>query len=154
MVGKTGKMTNTINLLKMWLIYLLKSKIGGYMIQEKIKIPVWVALEADVLVCKNLSSTEKVLYGIIAALSNNSQKKCFATNKYFSKILDITPRDVQYCLSELKRLKFIEIEVENNKRSITTVVNSFLEYRQNKLRTNHQEYLEVLEYDWLNDEIK
>lgn len=121
---------------------------------ERIKIPVWVALEADVLVCKKLSSTEKVLYGIIAALSNNSQKKCFATNNYFARILNITSRDVQYCLRKLKKLKFIDIEIENNRRSITTVVNSFLEYRQNKLKLKHQEYQDVLDYDWLNDEIQ
>ena len=121
---------------------------------EKLKIPVWVALEADVLVCKKLSSTEKVLYGIIAALSNNSQKKCFATNNYFAKILNITPRDVQYCLKKLKRLKFINIEIQSNRRIITTVVNSFLEYRKEKLQLKFSEYQDILEYDWLNEEFE
>lgn len=121
---------------------------------EKIKIPVWVALEADVLVCKNLSSTEKVLYGIIAALSNNSQKKCFANNSYFAKILNIQKREVQYCLKKLYKLKFIDIKYDEDKRCITTVINSFLEYRQNKLKIKYQEYQDVLEYDWLNEEIQ
>lgn len=121
---------------------------------EKIKIPVWVALEADVLVCKNLSSTEKVLYGIIAALSNNPQKKCFANNNYFAKILNIQKREVQYCLKKLYKLKFIDIKYDDDKRSITTVVNSFLEYRQNKLKLKHQEYLDFADYDWLNEEFE
>lgn len=118
---------------------------------ERIKIPVWVALEAEILICKKLSSTEKVLYGIIAAICNSSYKKCFATNRYFSKILDITPREVQYCLKKLNNLKFINIEFQNEKRIITTVVNSFLEYRENKLLNNHQEYLDISDYDWLNE---
>ena len=123
---------------------------------EKIKIPAWVALEADVLVCKKLTNTEKVLYAIIAALSNNSKKKCFANNSYFAKMLNIKNREVQYCLKKLYKLKFIDIKYDdnNNRRSITTVVNSFLEYRKEKLQLKFNEYQDILEYDWLNEEFE
>ena len=120
--------------------------------KNKIKIPAWVALEADVLICNKLNNTEKVLYAFISALSNNSDKKCFATNKYLSLVLNISEREVQYCLSKLKELNLIEINLkECNKRTITTTVNAFLEYRKEKTKELREVEREILEYDWLTD---
>lgn len=119
--------------------------------QKQIKIPPWVALEAEILICKKLSSTEKVLYGIIAAICNSPEKKCYSQNRYFGNILDITPREVQYCIKKLEKLGFIKINFVDGKRIITTVINSFLEYRERKLLENHQEYLNIADYDWLMD---
>ena len=122
--------------------------------KNKIKIPAWVALEADVLICNKINNTEKVLYAFISALSNNSDKQCFATNKYFSIVLGIGEREVQYCLSKLKKLNLIRIELkENSKRTITTTVNAFLEYRKEKTEELKEINNEILEYDWLNEEI-
>lgn len=121
--------------------------------KNKIKIPTWVALEADVLICNKLNNTEKVLYAFISALSNNSDKECFATNKYFSLVLGIGEREVQYCLSKLKELNLIKIDLkECNKRTITTTVNAFLEYRREKTQELKEVDREILEFDWLNTE--
>lgn len=120
---------------------------------NKIKMPAWVALEADVLLCNKLNNTEKVLYAFISALSNNAQKKCFATNKYLSIVLGISEREIQYCLVKLKQLKLINTEIDNNnKRSITTTVNAFLEYRKAKIRDLNTKSKELMDYDWLNEE--
>lgn len=116
---------------------------------ENMRVPIWVSIEADVLVCKNLTSTEKVLYALISALSNNDKKKCFATNKYLGLVLDIDIRNVQYCLKKLKELKLIEVQFCNNKRTITTTVNSFINYRQKKVKGLERN--PIIDYDWLND---
>lgn len=120
-----------------------------YIENNKIKVPVWVAIEGDVLISSDLTSTEKILYALISALSNNEHKKCFATNKYLGAVLNISSRDIQFCLKKLCELKLVEIKTENNKRSLTTTVNAFISYRHKKIFTNH----EILDYDWLNDDI-
>lgn len=116
---------------------------------NNIRVPVWVSIEADILVSNDLTSTEKVLYALISALSNNDKKKCFATNKYLGSVLDIKERNVQYCLKKLKDLKLIDIHFENNKRTITTTVNSFIDYRHKKVHNSEKNI--IFDYDWLND---
>ena len=117
---------------------------------NNVDVPAWVCIEADVLVSNALTSTEKVLYALISALSNNEKKKCFATNKYLGSVLDIKERNVQYCLKKLRDLKLIEFQFENNRRFITTTVNSFIDYRQKKV--NNSENNPIINYDWLNDD--
>ena len=120
--------------------------------ENKIKIPAWVALEADILICDKLNNTEKVLYAFISALSNNEDKQCIAHNKYFSIVLGISEREVQYCLSKLKELNLIRIDLkDNSKRTITTTVNAFLEYRKEKIKSLKEVNKNILEFDWLNE---
>lgn len=117
---------------------------------NNIKVPIWVCIEADILVSNVLTSTEKVLYALISALSNNDHKKCFATNKYLGSVLDINERNVQYCLKKLKDLKLIDIHLDNNKRTITTTVNSFIDYRQKKVHSSEKN--PILNYNWLEED--
>ena len=116
---------------------------------NNVDVPAWVCIEADVLVSNALTSTEKVLYALISALSNNEKKKCFATNKYLGSVLDIKERNVQYCLKKLRDLKLIEFQFKNNRRFITTTVNSFIDYRQKKVHSSERN--PIIDYDWLND---
>lgn len=118
----------------------------------KSQLPTWIALEADVIICKNLNSTDKVLYALICALSNNSEKRCSSHNNYFSKVLGITTRQVQRSLMKLKENNLIKIEIENGfRRYITTSINAYLKYRQAKTKLMSELNKEINSYDWLND---
>ena len=70
-----------------------------------------------VLSDKNLSSTEKLLMGLIVSLilKNNY---CFASNKYFANNLNISVRTVTLVLSKLKLEEYIFVKTDNGRRKI------------------------------------
>ena len=57
---------------------------------------------------KDISSTEKLLWGEIWSLSDNKEW-CFASNKHFSVFLGVQVRHMQKLLSNLEKMKFITI---------------------------------------------
>lgn len=111
------------------------------------KFSTFIALETDVLLDKRLTSTEKILYSIICALSNNNTKCCYAKNKYISSLANINERQLQYCLKHLKELNLITVEFNQNIRKITPTINKFLEFRKNKIKN-----IDLFDYDWLESE--
>ncbi len=111
------------------------------------KFSTFIALETDVLLDKRLTSTEKILYSIICALSNNNTKCCYAKNEYICKLINLKERQLKYSLKKLKELNYIKVEIRNgNKRKITTTVNKFLEYRQSRTQN-----IELFDFDWLEE---
>ena len=62
---------------------------------------------------KELSDKEKLLYSEITALSNKNGY-CFASNKYFAELYDVTPIWISKCINHLKELGFIDIELIKN----------------------------------------
>ncbi len=73
-------------------------------------------IPATVRYDKRLKSAEKLLYGEITALSN-CYGYCFATNKYFADLYNVTPHTVSQWLSHLNKLYYIKIDLiksENN----------------------------------------
>lgn len=68
----------------------------------------------------NISPTSKLLYSIIFGLCSKSL--CYATNEYFAKLLGVTVRQVQNCLSELKKNEFIAVREDKNNRYIMAKV--------------------------------
>ena len=112
------------------------------------KLPVFIAIETDVLLDKRLTSTEKILYSIICALANNTTKSCFANNKYICKLINLNKRQLVYCLNKLKKLNYITVVIKDgNKRQITPTINSFLSLRNEKIKN-----IQLIDYDWLNGE--
>lgn len=76
---------------------------------EKKKLKgVWIPLE--ILNNDNLSDKEKILYSIILSLSIETGY-CYANNRYFSKILNITMGRVSKLISSLKNKGFIEVKL-------------------------------------------
>lgn len=53
---------------------------------------------------------ERLLYGEITALTNRNGY-CFATNKYFAELYDVTVETISRWISHLQRLGFIKIEI-------------------------------------------
>lgn len=118
---------------------------------ENINIPNFIAIESDLLLDKNLSSTDKIAYAIICALSNNRDCACYATNKYICKLLHIKERQLRNCLNHLKQCNYVIITFIKNKRLIKPTINKFLENRKNA-NNQTQEFFEFFDYDWLNND--
>lgn len=60
---------------------------------------------------KDLSSTSKLIYAEITALCNE-KGYCWATNKYFSDLFDISIRQVQNIIKQLCDKNFIKVIIE------------------------------------------
>lgn len=69
---------------------------------------------------KNLSATSKLLYMVIFHCCTKSD--CFATNEYFSALLNVGDRQIRNCLKELKEANFISIRQDKKARYISALV--------------------------------
>lgn len=111
----------------------------------------FIVIEWDVLECRDLTNTEKVLYGYIVALSQKNGY-CFASNNILCDLVGIKKRQLIYCLLKLQKLNFILIKKEKIKdksiRIIKPTINQFIEYRD---KQNKKHKKELIDYDWLND---
>lgn len=111
-------------------------------------IPAFVAIESDVLLDKSLTNTDKIVYGVIGALSNNKYCACYATNEYICQLVNVEKRQLKYCLKNLKKYNYIIVEITKNKRLIKPTVNRFLQERRH---SNNNTNDDVFYYDWLNN---
>jgi len=83
---------------------------------KHIEIPVEVVRD------NSISSTSKVLMGLITTLSMKDGY-CYASNKYLGNILNVSIRTITSCLSSLKKRGFIYIRDIYNKRRIYVAKN-------------------------------
>ena len=65
---------------------------------------------------KELNDKEKLLYSEITALSNKNGY-CYASNKYFAELYDVTPVWISKCINHLKELGFIDVEIIKNENN-------------------------------------
>lgn len=77
----------------------------------------YAIIPATVRYDKKLSSTAKLMYSEITALSNK-YGYCCASNKYFANLYEISIRQVQNILSELNTQNYINVVCENQQRFI------------------------------------
>ena len=69
---------------------------------------------------KDLSSNEKVLYGVLSGLMSK-YGFCWASNRYIADQAGMNIRQVQRCLEHMKSLNYIIVEIEHhNERKIWT----------------------------------
>ena len=73
----------------------------------------YAILTADVRYCPDLSSSEKLLYAEITALSNK-EGFCKASNKYFAELYHSTDVTISRQISNLEKQGFIRIEYDKN----------------------------------------
>lgn len=90
---------------------------------ENINPSYFSILTADVRYNKKLSSSEKIFFSEISALTN-LKGYCTATNDYFSKLYDVSTRTIQNWLSNLESLNLIVVRYENSMRYIFIRLNS------------------------------
>lgn len=70
----------------------------------------YAVIPSGVRYCKELKFAERLLYGEITALTNRNGY-CFATNKYFAELYNVTIETISRWISHLQRLGFIKIEI-------------------------------------------
>ena len=77
---------------------------------------IWIPIE--ILLDKNLSDKEKLIYSLIIFLSQDN-KYCFCTNNTISGLLNISITQVSKLINSLKNKKYINIKIiykENSKQ--------------------------------------
>lgn len=76
-------------------------------------------IPTEIIINKELSSTNKLLYAIISSLTNE-KGYCWASNKYLGEMLDISERQIIKNINKLEKENLIRIDVKDNwKRKIT-----------------------------------
>lgn len=71
----------------------------------------YAVIPASVRYDSRLKPNEKLLYGEITALSNKTGL-CYATNKYFSELYEVSVETISRYISHLKELDYIDTELE------------------------------------------
>lgn len=77
----------------------------------------FIAVPRIILSDGNCSSTDKLIFGIINSLSFK-KGYCYANNKYFENLLGLSTKTISNSLSNLKKLKYIDIEYLGRKRIV------------------------------------
>ena len=76
-----------------------------------VEVPVVVLLDED------LSTTTKLLMGLITTLSMQ-EGFCFASNRYLSNLMKVSRRTITSCIASLRKKNYIRVESEPNARRI------------------------------------
>ena len=76
-----------------------------------VEVPVVVLLDED------LSTTTKLLMGLITTLSMQ-EGFCYASNKYLSNLMKVSRRTITSCIASLRKKNYIRVESEPNTRRI------------------------------------
>lgn len=77
----------------------------------------YVQVPTIVLLDEDISSTAKLLMGLITTLSMQ-EGFCYASNKYLSNLMKVSKRTITSCITSLRTKKYIRIECEPNIRRI------------------------------------
>ena len=77
----------------------------------------YVEVPMIVLIDEDISSTSKLLMGLITTLTMK-EGFCYASNKYLSNLLKVSRRTITSCISSLKRKNYIKVENDPNMRKI------------------------------------
>ena len=79
------------------------------------EINYYSVIPATVRYCKELKANEKILYSEITALANKNGY-CYAQNKYFAELYNVTTHTVSQWVSHIQSLGFIEVEIIKNEK--------------------------------------
>lgn len=95
-------------------------------------------MPAEILLDEKLSDKEKIILSMILYLSEEN-KCCFASNKYFASIVNVTANRISKIISSLKTKEYINIKLkyktdskEIEKRQIIPMVKNINRYCQNQ----------------------
>lgn len=73
----------------------------------------YAVIPANVRYDKDLTANAKLLYGEITALAQKNGT-CFATNKYFSELYNLSERAISRLICSLKDKNYIKVEIDNS----------------------------------------
>jgi DNA-binding transcriptional ArsR family regulator len=84
-------------------------------LNEENNVNYYAIIPATVRYDIKLKANEKLLYGEITALSNRNGY-CYAQNRYFAKLYNVSQETVSRWLSHLQELGYIKTEVKRNEK--------------------------------------
>ena len=76
-----------------------------------------IVLDDFIVKSNSIGSTDKLVYGVIKALSNNLGY-CYASNDYISKKVNLSKRTISKSISNLRKANYIRVETINYQRNI------------------------------------
>ena len=76
-----------------------------------------IVIESSIVKSNSINSTDKLVYGIIKALTNNLGY-CYASNDYIAKKINLSKRTISKSISNLKKANYIRVETINYQRNI------------------------------------
>ena len=71
-----------------------------------------IVIESSIVKSNSINSTDKLVYGIIKALTNNLGY-CYASNDYISKKINLSKRTISKTKSNLRKANYIRVETIN-----------------------------------------
>ena len=77
----------------------------------------YVQVPMVVLLDENISSTAKLLMGLITTLSMKNGY-CYASNRYLSNLLKVSKRTISSSITILRRNNYLKIDNEDSARKI------------------------------------
>ena len=92
---------------------------------EKINSNYYAIIPATIRYNEKLKSSEKLLYGEITALAN-TRGYCYAQNRYFADLYNVSIETVSRWLSHLQKMGYIEIDVKRNDRKEVIARNIYI----------------------------
>ena len=114
---------------------------------EENKPSYYAIIPSKVRYCEELKFAERLLYGEIYALSGK-EGYCFATNKYFARLYNVTIETISRWISHLNKLGFVEVEIIKNEdneiiqRRIYVIDNTYSQENQYPYSQNNQDTID------------
>jgi len=75
----------------------------------------FIQIPPNVWTDRTLSANEKMMFGIIKALSNNEKNICYASNAYLAESFGVSATTASKWIKTLKKKKLIRVQVNRNK---------------------------------------
>lgn len=107
----------------------------------------YVVIEATILENEYLSSSDKIVYATISALSNNKDGYCYLTYKSLSNKLKIQERQLYYSIKRLKEQNYLITCKKGQRTFLMPSTSALIRARQ----LEPKKYKELFSYDWLDD---
>lgn len=118
---------------------------------EENKINYYSIIPASVRYDNRLKPAEKLLYGELTSLSNK-EGFCFAQNKYFADLYEVSIGTVSKWLSHMQKLGYIAIEIiRNNKKEI--IARHIYIKDTPMVKNNHTPYGQKEQYPMVKNDI-
>ena len=76
-----------------------------------------IVLDDSIVKSNSINSTDKLVYGVIKALTNNLGY-CYASNDYISKKVNLSKRTITKSISNLRNANYIRVETINYQSNI------------------------------------
>lgn len=111
--------------------------------------PFFVTIESVLLLDKNLNNTDKIVYGIISAFSNNKDGFCYLKIEKLAQLCDIEKRTLLYSISRLTTFDYIKKIKKGVRTYYMPTTNAYI-LMQDKIRKNKKEN-EWTDFNWLED---